>query len=275
MNQNKNITIFDCTLREAGYQTGWYFDESFCKNIYHFAEGNGIDYLELGFFHSPEHDPGRGIFRYCSEKQDDIKRLFGRMKNRVKLSAMLDIERPLCPLKPCDPDAVDTIRISTRSHETDLAVLKKHLDEIRSLGYEVFVSFINAGNNTMEKNANFAQFASDEGIPMIYFADTESVMTSGYIIKTIEICHKKEIKAGIHLHNKDGTAEELMKTALENGVGGLDFTLLGLGGKRKDGNLSIETFLNTFGYTGCSEFTRLKNELIGQLINYNKFSAAG
>jgi 4-hydroxy 2-oxovalerate aldolase len=275
LNNNKKITFFDCTLREAGYQTGWYFDETFCRDIYRFAQGNGIDYLELGFFHNPGHDPGKGIFRYCSEKQDEIKNLFGLMKNRVKISAMRDIQRPLNPLKPCGDGAVDTIRILTRSHETDMAVLKKQVDEIRSFDYELFINFTSAGYNSMEKNSDFAQFAADEGVPMIYFADTESVMTVDYVIKTIDICHKKGIKVGTHFHDKNGTAEMLMKTALENDTDGLDFTLLGLGGKWLDGNLSLETYLHTFGLSGGFELTALKNELINQLIKYNQYSAAG
>jgi 4-hydroxy 2-oxovalerate aldolase len=275
MNSEKKITIFDCTLREVGYQTGWFFDESFCRDVYLFAQGNNIDYIELGFFHNPEHDPGRGIFRYSSEKQDEIAHLFGHMKNRVKISAMRDIQRPLWPLKPRDNGAVDTVRILTRSHETDFKVLKKNVDEIRSLGYDIYINFTSAGYNTIERNGDFAQFAVDEGIPMIYFADTESVMTAGYVIDTIDICHKKGAKVGTHFHDKNGTAESLMKTALESDTDGLDFTLLGLGGKWLDGNLSIETYLHTFGHTGGYELTHLKNELIAQLIKFRQYSAAG
>jgi len=275
MKAERKITTFDCTLREVGYQTGWYFDDVFCRDIYHFAQGKGIDYLELGFFHNPEHDPGRGIFRYCSDKNDEIKHLFEVMKNLVKISSMIDIQRPLCPLRPRNESVIDAVRILTRSKETEFPVLKKHVNDIRSKGYEVFINFTSSGYNTMERNAEFAQFAVDEGVPMIYFADTESVFTSEYVINTIELCHKKGIKVGTHLHDKNGTAEELMKTALDNGTDGLDFTLLGLGGKWLDGNLSIETYLHTFGLTGGYELTHLKNELIQQLIKYIKFSAAG
>ena len=52
------ITLFDCTVREAGYQTGWFFDETFLCDYYRFAEAAGFDYMELGFFHNPEADPG-------------------------------------------------------------------------------------------------------------------------------------------------------------------------------------------------------------------------
>ena len=71
-----NITIFDCTFREAGYQTGWFFDEDFCRDYYKFAQSAGIDYLELGFFHNKEADPNRGHFRYCSLDNEEIKNIF-------------------------------------------------------------------------------------------------------------------------------------------------------------------------------------------------------
>ena len=273
--KQRNITFFDCTLREVGYQTGWFFDPQFCHDIYTFDQGKGIDYLELGFFHSPEHDPGRGIFRYCSEKNRDISKLFGNIKNKVKISAMRDIQRPLWPLTPAREGVVDTIRVLTRSHETDLEILKQQADEVRSHGYDLFVNFTSAGYNSMETNEQFAEFAVNEGIDMIYFADTESVMTPSYVTNTIEICQKKGVKVGLHFHDKNGTAEQLFRLAIESGVNGCDYTLMGLGGKWLDGNLSIETYLHTFGYNGGYELTHLKNELIKQLIKFNESSAAG
>ena len=275
MDKPRKITIFDCTLREVGYQTGWFFDPKFCRDLYTFDQGKGVDYLELGFFHSPEHDPGRGLFRYCSEKNKEISKIFSHLKNRVKISAMRDIQRPLWPLNHVGEGEVDAIRILTRSHETDLKILKQQADEIRSLEYELFINFTSAGYNNMELNEQFAEFAVGEGINMIYFADTESVMTPSYVANIIEICHNKSLKVGLHFHDKNGTGEELFRSALESGVDGSDFTLMGLGGKWLDGNLSIETYLHTFGYNGGYELTHLKNELIKQLIEFNKHSAAG
>jgi len=274
MNDNK-ITIFDCTLREVGYQTGWYFDAEFVRDLYIFAQGKGLDYIELGFFHNIEHDPGRGLFRYCSENQERIGELFAPIKNRVKISAMRDIQRPLSQLKHKNTNAVDTIRILTRSHETDFNVLKQHIGEIRKLGYDVFINFTSAGYNTPEMNAEFADFAKAEQVPMIYFADTESIMTPDYVTRAIDTCHTKGLKVGLHFHDKNGTAEDLAVIARKSGVDGCDYTLMGLGGKWLDGNLTVEDYLHSYGYSGGYELTRLKNELIKQLIKYNSFSAAG
>ena len=118
------VKIFDCTIREVGYQTGWYFNDQFVRDLYKFNQGRGIDYMELGFFHNLEADPGRGIYRYCSTNVDEINRVFEPIKNYTKLSAMRDIQRPLSPLVPKKDSVIDAIRIITRSHETNLDVLE-------------------------------------------------------------------------------------------------------------------------------------------------------
>jgi hypothetical protein len=53
-----------------------------------------------------------------------------------------------------------------------------------------------------------------------------------------------------------------------------DATLLGLGGKWHDGNLTIEHILRRFGISGGFELNKLKTDLIQQLIKYNQFSTA-
>jgi 4-hydroxy 2-oxovalerate aldolase len=269
-----NIKIFDCTLREVGYQTGWYFDKKAVRNIYRFAEARNIDYLELGFFHNTEADPNRGCFRYCSAENDKVKELLSYVKNRTKLSAMRDIQRPLSDILPKSESIVDTVRILTRSHETDKKILANHVEELQRLGYEVYINFTSAGNNSKELNTMFAKTAKELGISMIYFADTESIMTPEYIKQAIEICNETDIKIGLHLHDKNGTAEELAELAIACGVHGLDVTHFGLGGKWRDGNLTMEYLLKKFRISSGYENTVIRNELISQLIKYATNSAA-
>ncbi len=269
-----NINLFDCTLRESGYQTGWFFDTKFVHDIYSFTLGKGIDYLELGFFHNQEADPNRGIYRYCSQKNEELNKVFDSIKGRTKLSSMRDIQRPLSELVPKNNSVIDAIRIINRSHENDFKVLEKEINYIRDNGYEVFVNFTSAGYNTVEQNIEFAKFAKKVGLDVIYFADTESVFTPEFVINTIEICKSEGIEAGVHLHDKNGTAESLLDIAIEHGCRYTDATLLGLGGKWHDGNLSIEHILRKFGLNGGHELNKLKTDLIQQLIKYNKHSTA-
>ncbi|WP_157153322.1 pyruvate carboxyltransferase [Brachyspira murdochii] len=269
-----NITVFDCTFREAGYQTGWFFDEDFCRDYYKFAQSAGIDYLELGFFHNKEADPNRGHFRYCSLDNEEIKNIFSITKNTVKLSAMRDIQRPLSELLPRKETVIDAVRILTRSSETDFSVLEKHVKEIKDLDYEVFINFTSSGHNTIDKNREFAKFAKQHDIPVIYFADTESIFTTEYVRNTLEACREEGIEAGMHFHDKNGTAEMLLEVALHYGCKYTDITMMGLGGKWHDGNLSTEHFLRKYNYNPGYEQTRLKTMLIQNLIKYNKNTAA-
>ncbi|BAF73082.1 hypothetical protein [Sulfurovum sp. NBC37-1] len=269
-----DLTLFDCTIREAGYQTGWFFDTKFAHDMYSFAQGKGIDYLELGFFHDQEADPNRGIYRYCSQKNDEINRVFDSIKGRTKLSAMRDIQRPLSELIPKKESVIDAIRIINRSHENNFEQLEKEVDNIRNNGYEAFVNFTSAGYNDEKMTIEFAKFSKKIGLDIIYFADTESVFTPEFVSKTIDICKAEGIEAGMHLHDKNGTAEMLLEVAINKGCKYTDATLLGLGGKWHDGNLTIEHMLRRFGLNGGYELTQLKTDLVQQLIKYNKHSTA-
>lgn len=269
-----NLKIFDCTLREVGYQTGWYFSKKFIRDLYKFAQGKGIDYVELGFFHDEQADPNRGCFRYCSLKNKELTEIFRSIKNVTKLSAMRDIQRPLSELLPAKDSIVDTVRLLTRSHETDLDILDRYATEALELGYEVFLNFTSAGYNTIEKNIRFAEFAKEKGVKGIEFADTESVMTPDYVRDTIKGCHGAGVELGVHLHDKNGTAEELADLAIAEGADYMDVTHLGLGGKWRDGNLTMEYLLRKLKINGGFEATLIKNEMIEDLIKYHEYSAA-
>jgi len=99
-------------------------------------------------------------------------------------------------------------------------------------------------------------------------------MTEEYVINTIRECHKIGIEMGVHLHDKNGTAERLADLAIKEGADYMDVTHLGLGGKWRDGNLTMEYLLRKLQINGGYEATIIKNELIEDLIKFNKFSAA-
>lgn len=270
----RNVKIFDCTLREVGYQTGWHFDEAFYHTIYKYALGKYIDYIELGFFHNEAADPNRGLGRYCSGKNEALSKIFSNIKNVTKISAMRDIQRPLADLLPRKESIIDAVRILTRSHETDFNILGRHIEEIQSLGYETFVNFTSAGYNSVEKNEALIRFIKEQGVNVICFADTESVMTIDYVMQTIRLCKEHGVKVGMHFHNKTGMAEILTDTAIRENVDFIDATHLGLGGKWRDGNLTFDYLLSKMGAVGGFEATQLKNELIEQMIKYHSYSCA-
>ena len=54
----------------------------------------------------------------------------------------------------------------------------------------------------------------------------------------------------------------------------MDVTHIGLGGKWRDGNLTMEYLLRKLGVNGGYEATVVKNEIIEDLIKFHEFSAA-
>jgi 4-hydroxy 2-oxovalerate aldolase len=269
----ENINLVDCTIREAGYQTGWNFDNKFIANWYQFLLSQKVDYMELGFFHSMEHDPGKGIYRYCGQKNEEIDSIFRKIKSRTKISSMLDLQRPMGEILSADESIVDCIRIINRSHENNFSILEGKVNELTNLGYEVCVNFTSAGFNSRELNREFLNFGKNNNILVINFADTESVFSREFVTNLVDDCNVEGVENyGLHLHNKKGKARELMDIGYRGGCRHFDATLLGFGGKWHDWNLDIE---NLFDYFKVSlepiEFNNLKRDLVQQIIKFKEF----
>ena len=79
---------------------------------------------------------------------------------------------------------------------------------------------------------------------------------------------------GVHLHDKNGTAEFLADLAIAEGADYMDVTHVGLGGKWRDGNVTMEYLLRKLEISGGYEATMIRNELIENLIEFNPYSAA-
>lgn len=269
----ENISLVDCTIREAGYQTGWHFDNKFVANWYQFLLSQKVDYMELGFFHSMDHDQNKGIYRYCGQKNEEITAVFSKIKSRTKISSMLDLQRPIGEVLPADESIVDCIRIINRSHENDFSILESKVNELSNLGYDVCVNFTSSGFNTRKLNREFLNFSKNNPVSVVNFADTESVFTREFVINLIDDCNTEDVKNyGLHLHDKKGMAEELMDLGYRNGCRYFDATLLGFGGKWHDWNLNISDVFDYFKVdTNAVDFNNMKRDLVQQIITYKEF----
>jgi len=269
----ENISLVDCTIREAGYQTGWYFDNKFITNWYQFLLSQKVDYMELGFFHSMEHDPDKGMYRYCGQKNEEITSVFSKIKSRTKIASMLDLQRPIGEIIPADESIIDCIRIINRSHENNFSILEGKVNELTNLGYEVCVNFTSAGFNSRKLNCEFLNFSKSNDISVINFADTESVFTKEFVTNLIDDCNIEGVENyGLHFHDKKGMARELMDVGYRGGCRHFDATLLGFGGKWHDWNLNISDLFDYFKVNmDPIEFNNLKRDLVQQIIKYNKF----
>jgi len=271
-----DIKLFDCTIRESGYQTGWYFDSEFIREWYQLLNGAGVDYMELGFFHDQDADPNRGIYRYCSQKNDEIVKVLSHVKTRMKLSSMLDIQRPMSEILTKSESPIDMIRLINRSHENNDYAVKRKVEELQNKGYEVSINFTSSGKNTRETNRHFLKLGEDLEVDAVYFADTESIFTEEYVLNLIEDASELGIENyGLHLHDKKGRAETLFELSYARGCTRFDGTLMGFGGKWHDWNLTIEYLFKKFKVDiDPVEFNNCRRDLVQQLIKYKEFDTA-
>ncbi|MBD8973035.1 MAG: hypothetical protein EGQ63_04280 [Clostridiales bacterium] len=114
-----NMSIFDCTLREVGYQTGWYFDTEFARDVYTFAQTNGIDYIEL---------------KACKLDEDLLKQIPENLVNKYKaLPIGYDEANPnilrVAMVDPMDLNAIDDIGIAMNAQVEPLLAMEDDVME--------------------------------------------------------------------------------------------------------------------------------------------------
>jgi 4-hydroxy 2-oxovalerate aldolase len=268
-----DMKLVDCTIREAGYQTGWFFDKKFVCDWYRLLVGARVDYMELGFFHDEKSDPGKGIYRYGAQKNNQLLEELSYVKTTTKFSSMLDLQRPLSDILPQKDTLFDMVRIINRSHENDNEVLGPKVEELQAKGYKVSINYTSAGNNSRELNRSFLEFSKSLGVEAVYFADTESLFDNNFVESLIEDCNDLGVNNyGLHFHDKRGLAGELMEVAFRQGCRRFDATLMGFGGKWQDWNLAIESVFKRFHVDiDPVEFNNARRDLVRQLIKYNEF----
>lgn len=269
----KDVIVFDCTIRESGYQTGWFYDDEFVKSYYLFLDSVGIDYMELGFFHREDKDPNKGPYRYSSEKNDYLNGVFSTTKRKTKISSMIDLQRPMAEVLPKSESVIDSIRIINRSHENNFKILENKINELKNKGYEVSINYTSAGYNSRDLNRSFLSFAKSMDVFSVYFADTESHFTVDYVKNLIDDCNAIGVdNYGLHLHDKALVANKLMLLGYKLGCRRFDATLLGFGGKWHDWNLTTEFLLSHFDIkVDPLVFNNLRRDLVQQIVKFKAF----
>ncbi|MCK5280024.1 MAG: hypothetical protein KAK04_15830, partial [Cyclobacteriaceae bacterium] len=115
----EEIKVIDCTIRDGGLMNKWQFSDEFVKAVYKGLVEAGVDYMEIGYI-SSESAFSRdevGPWKFCAEA--DIKRIIGKGKKKIKLSAMADIGRiEYDDIPPKSESSLDMIRVACYAHQT-------------------------------------------------------------------------------------------------------------------------------------------------------------
>jgi 4-hydroxy 2-oxovalerate aldolase len=244
---DKLNNILDCTFRDGGYYTNWDFDEQLVLKYLAAISSAKVDIVEIGFRFMSQ-SKSLGPFAYCSD--DFLKSLnlpsgidYAVMINASDLINYVDgIDKAVNILfseKQYSP--IDIVRIA--AHSKDLEGCKKIANELKALGYRVFLNIMQISSieptsiSDLARNINFWN-----SIEVFYFADSLGNMESDSVAIIINAIRKEwDGPIGIHTHDNKNQALSNSMKAIECGVTFVDATILGMG--RGAGNARMEALL--------------------------------
>jgi 4-hydroxy 2-oxovalerate aldolase len=244
----KKPIILDCTLRDGGYYVDWDFEDSLVKKYLSAVSVAKIDIVEIGFRFLPS-NRFLGAFAYSTDK---YLRTIGLPKNvliAVMINASEIIGNKGCDIRstvnqlfiPKQKSPVSIVRVAT--HINDIINVYEIVDELRSLGYRVFLNLMQIDGVEDEKIVSISALIENWGlIEVLYFADSLGGMNPNRVKKIVGLISINwSGPLGIHAHDNKGLALPNTLEALECGVEYLDATLRGMG--RGAGNAKTEYLL--------------------------------
>ncbi len=237
------IKVIDCSVRDGGLMNKWQFDDAFVCKVYNALTEAGVDYMEIGYL-SSESAFSRdevGPWKFCAE--EDIKRITGENKNKIKLSAMADIGRIDYEDIPQKVDSsLDMVRVACYAHQVDAAIDLAHhcIDK----GYETTINVMAVSTVGLRELDEALDDLSKSNVPIIYLVDS----FGSFYSEDIETLAKKYMERlpgkviGIHCHNNQQLAFANTISAIISGINYLDASLYGIG--RGAGNCPLELLIS-------------------------------
>jgi len=240
-----DITVLDCSVRDAGLMNDHRFEDGFVKAVYDTCVAAGVDYMELGYKAS------KGIFspseygkwKFCSE--DDIRQIVGDNPAPLKLSVMADAERTDYheDILPKDQSVIDVIRVATYIHQIPTAI--DMVKDAHDKGYETTVNLMAISVVQERELADALQVIADSPADALFLVDSFGNLYSEQI-KDLTLTYLDALQGtgkqvGIHAHNNQQLAYANTIEALIVGASRLDATINGIG--RGAGNCPLELLI--------------------------------
>ena len=257
------MELLDCSMRDGGYLTNWYYSKEQARACYTAAKECGIKYCEIGFRRT-EHTNGPWFYTpesLVNETFSDI------VTPECKLALM--IQMGTCTIDdfvPRSESCVSMIRVLVAYHckdrddsVIDMALMKETVEmckKLKALGYEVCINIGRIDKVSEEGIKDICDVVKDAPIKYLYIADTYGnlgIYKMRNILTTIKKFYTGKI--GFHAHDNLKNASVKSIDALYNGAAIVDVTFGGFG--RGSGNAKSEYVLAHLESTPDSGYTLL------------------
>ena len=214
------VKILDCTTRDGGHSTNWFFEKTFVDNLISNLNKEKIEYYEIGYrnFYDKEN---KGNFFYCTPTF--LKEYYTK-KNKLKMGIMVDTSRyNEADFPEVQNDYVDFIRIATHPDK-----IKKTLEiafNLYNKGYKILVQLMEIPNVAEEHYKILREWKHKDILESLYIADSYSTVRPEDLKKYFNKLNSIGFEhISFHAHNKHGHALENTLRAIELGAYSVDVT---------------------------------------------------
>jgi len=246
------VKILDCTTRDGGHDTNWFFDKKFIEELTFCMNKSQVTYYEIGYRNFTDKE-NKGKFFYCTP---DILKEFQTNKQDLQIGIMVDTSRYNENDFPgAENDYANFIRIATHPDK-----IQKTLDiayNLHNKGYKIFVQLMEIPNVKEEHYKILENWRHKNILESLYIADSYSTVKPedipSFFNKLKSIGYNS---ISFHAHNKHNLALENTLKAIELGAYSVDVTLNGMGN-----NLDAIELFKSINYTQkyYKELTYSKN----------------
>jgi 4-hydroxy 2-oxovalerate aldolase len=238
----RGLEVIDCTLRDGGFQNGWWFDREFAKDYVRALSAAGIRIVELGYFtragvypdgkYGPWRHLTEDFLREMCEDADFVPCAMGE-GGRFDAESIPDRSKSL----------LQVFRVSSYWHPDQLEEAVKNCRILKDKGYFVTLNLVAASTRSAEQIQVSLKHLADAPADVVYLVDTFGAFTPSQVTSLAGLYRSllPGIQLGLHAHNNRQLAIANSLAAIDAGARFFDCTLRGMG--RGAGNCPIEAFL--------------------------------
>ena len=241
--KNDNLTLLDCTLRDGGYYTSWYFDNDLVEAYLDTISQVGINIVEIGF-RTLINKNSKGPYAFTQESM--LRRLdipdnldLAVMVNASEIVSNKDSTAFANQLFPesINNSKIKYIRIAACFNELE-AIIPFASILIRQ-GYKVIINFMQIATYTDKMLAFACNLFNNIELSALYFADSLGSLNPSDVIEIVKKMQSySRHPIGIHAHDNMNKALVNTLAAIECNASYIDTTIMGIG--RGAGNVKTE-----------------------------------
>ena len=237
--------LLDCTLRDGGYYTNWFFDTEFIDNYIKVISKLPVDMIEIGYFSKKNNRYGP----FFNLENKIIHKFKKNLKKNQKIFAMINAKefkniKDLNQIINNKLQNIDGLRfaINPKDLKKKIQIINLLKKKYKKLLFSINIMYL----NKWHENVSFLNLVNtlSGNFFSVSFVDSYGSLLPRDIIKLSDKLKNFKCLKGLHLHNNSNLALANSIIGLESGFQIIDTTFSGIG--RGAGNAQTELYLSIF-----------------------------